>query len=174
MMIGYSNLVSVVDAVGGVNMCLKAPMHDSYSGVNLNAGCQNLNGVQALSYARDRHGFATSDLQRVQDQRALLKALLVKTTSPGTLVNPFHLIPAAFGSAGALTVDQGTHLYQLVQVAFALKSPKTGTVPIADAAYSTAAGSAVLWNHGQASQLFSDIQNDQPIQSGLLNGTQGA
>lgn len=174
MMVGYSNLVNVVNAIGGVTMCVKAPMHDSYSGVNLNAGCQNLNGIQALSYARDRHGFATSDLQRVQDQRALLKAMLDKMTSPATMLNPFHSIPGAFGAAEALTVDQGTQLYQLAQVAFALKNPKSGTVPIANDAYPTADGDAVLWNHGQAAQLFNDIQNDQPVQPGLLSGTQGA
>ena len=174
MMVGYANLVNVVNAIGGVTMCVKAPMHDSYSGVNLQAGCQNLNGVQALSYARDRHGFATSDLQRVQDQRALLKALLNKMTSPGTMINPFQSIPGAIGAAEALTVDQGTHLYQLGQVAFALKSPKTGTVPIANAALPTASGDAVLWDHTQASQLFNDIQNDQPIPASLLSGTQGA
>lgn len=172
MMIGYANLVNVVNAIGGVTMCLKAPMHDSYSGVNLNAGCQNLNGIQALSFARDRHSFGASDLQRVQDQRALLKAMLGKMTSPGTMLNPFHSIPGAIGAAQALTVDQGTHLYQLVQVAFALKGPKTGTVPIANAAYPTADGDAVLWDHGQASQLFNDIQNDQPIPASLLSGTQ--
>ena len=173
MEIGYSNLVSVVDAVGGVNICVKSPMHDSYSGINLNAGCQNLNGIQALSYARDRHSFATGDLQRVQDQRTVLKATLNKLTSPTTLLNPFHSIPAAFGSAGAITVDQGTHLYQLMQVALAMKNPKTGTVPIGSN-QDTAVGSVLVWDHGQASQLFNDIQNDQPIPSSLLSGTQGA
>ena len=173
MMVGYANLVNVVDAVGGVTMCVKAPMHDSYSGVNLNAGCQNLNGIQALSYARDRHGFANSDLQRVQDQRALLKALVSKMTSPSTMLNPFHSIPGAIGAAEALTVDQGTHLYQLAQVAFALKSPNTGTVPISGSE-DTAAGSALVWDHSQASQLFTDIQNDRPIPAGLLSGTKGA
>jgi LCP family protein required for cell wall assembly len=174
MEIGYSNLVNVVNAVGGVTMCVKQPMHDTNSGVNLNPGCQNLNGVEALSYARDRHDFGSSDLQRVQDQRALLKALLTKVTSPGTMLNPFASVPAAFGSAQALTVDQGTHLYQLMQVAFALKNPKTGTVPIANTSLPTAAGDAVVWDHGQASQLFNDIQNDQPVPANLLNGTQGA
>ena len=44
-------------------------------------------------------------------------------TSLGTLVNPFAAFPAAFGAAGSLTVDKGTSLYQLVQVAFALQQP---------------------------------------------------
>jgi LCP family protein required for cell wall assembly len=172
--IGYQNLVNVVNDVGGVNMCIKQPIHDSYSGTNLNAGCQTLNGTQALGYTRDRHSFATGDLQREQDQRAMLKALLSKMTSPTTLLNPFAMVPAAFGSSGSVTVDQGAQLYQLVEVAFALKGTKTGTVPVDTSALETSDGVAVQWNHDQASQLFNDIQNDQQIPANLLNGTNGA
>jgi LCP family protein required for cell wall assembly len=174
MEIGYQNLVNVVNDVGGVNMCIKQPIHDSYSGVNLNAGCQTLNGKQALDYTRDRHSFATGDLQREQNQRALMKALLNKITSPTTLFNPFAMVPAAFGSSGSVSVDQGTQLYQLVQVAFAMRGPKTGTVPVANTALPTADGEAVEWDHSKASQLFNDMQNDQPIPGDLLSGTQGS
>jgi len=89
MGIGFGGLVSVVNTVGGVRMCLPTAIHDSYSGVNLNAGCQSLNGTQALEFVRDRHSFATSDLQRIQDQRAFLAALLSKATSPSDYLNPF-------------------------------------------------------------------------------------
>ena len=52
----------------------------------------------------------------------LLKSLLSKMTSTGTLINPFAVIPAAGGAASSLTVDQGTSLSQLASVAFALKT----------------------------------------------------
>src|SRR5260221_14696765 len=118
MGIGVGGLVSVVNDVGGVRMCLRGPMVDPKAGLHLRAGCQNLNGGQALGYVRTRN-FAISDLQREQDQRLFLKALLSKMTSAGTFLNPFAAIPAATGSAGALTVDPGTSPHHLVQTPLA-------------------------------------------------------
>jgi LCP family protein required for cell wall assembly len=171
MGIGFGGLVNVVNAVGGVEMCLPHRIHDQASGLRLKKGCQTLNGGQALSFVRDRHTFANQDLQRVQDQRLFMAALLRKVTSPGTLVNPFAAVPAAFGAAGALEVDSGTHLYQLLQVAFALRNPESTTVPIGNANYLTPAGDAVKWDHARASRLFNDLNTDQPVPRGLLTGS---
>ena len=54
MGIGFGGLVNVVNAVGGVRMCLTAPMKDPKAGLNLKAGCQTLNGDQALGFVRTR------------------------------------------------------------------------------------------------------------------------
>ena len=173
MGIGFGGFVSVVNDLGGVRMCLPGPMVDPKAGLNLKAGCQNLDGGQALGYVRTRN-FAISDLQREQDQRLFLKALLSKMTSPGTFLNPFAAIPAATGSAGSLTVDQGTNLYDLVRAAFALRSPETTTVPISTASYQTSAGVAVLWDRAQALELFNALKNDTPVPRGLLTGSKAA
>jgi anionic cell wall polymer biosynthesis LytR-Cps2A-Psr (LCP) family protein len=172
MGIGFGGFVNVVNAVGGVQMCLPAPLKDKASGLNLKAGCQTLSGGVALSYVRDRHSFGISDLQRVQDQRLFVKALLSKLTSTGTILNPFASVPAAFGTAANLYVDSGTHLYQLIQVAFALRSPQTTTVPIANPNYVTSnAGDAVLLDAAAARQLFGDLGADRPVPKSLLTGS---
>jgi LCP family protein required for cell wall assembly len=171
MGIGFGGLVSVVNQVGGVYMCLPTALHDSDSGVNLKAGCQTLNGTQALAFVRDRHSFTDEDLQRVQDQRAFLKALLSKATSPGVYLNPFTALPFGSAAASAISVDQGTHLNDLVSAAMALRDPETGTVPIANANYDTNAGDSVLWNQTEALALFKALKNGQPVPSSLLSGT---
>jgi len=172
MGIGFGGLVNVVNSVGGVNMCVPHPVHDQASGLNLKAGCQTLDGAQALAYVRDRHTFADQDLQRVQDQRIFLRALLRKLTSPGTALNPFAAVPAAFGATGALQVDNGTHLYQLLQVALALRNPETTTVPIANANYPVyLVGDTVLWDNARANRLFHDLNHDQPVPKSLLTGS---
>ncbi len=171
MGIGFGGLVSVVNQVGGVTMCLPKALHDYDSGANIPAGCHNLDGAQALAFVRDRHSFADEDLQRIEDQRAFLKALLDKATSPGVYLNPFVALPFGSASADSLSVDQGTKLYQLIKVALALRDPQTGTVPIADANYETNAGDAVLWDRSEALQLFNDLKNNQPVPSSLLKGT---
>ncbi len=170
MGIGFGGLVGVVNDIGGVRVCLPGPMKDPKAGLNLKAGCQVLNGDQALGFVRTRN-FAQSDLQREQDQRILIKGILTKMTSPGTLANPFAVIPAANGAAGAITIDQGTGLSQLVSVAFALRNPVTTTVPIANANLSTAAGSAVQWNRTEALQFFHDLGHDQALPKDLVTGS---
>ena len=170
MGIGFGGLVSVVNDVGGVQMCLKAPMKDPKAGLNLKAGCQTLNGDQALGFVRTR-AFAEGDIQREQDQRILIKGILTKMTSPGTRANPFAIIPAANGAASAITIDQGTGLTQLISVAFALRNPVTTGVPIANIGLSTPAGSAVEWDHTAARQFFSDLGHDRPLPKNLVTGS---
>ncbi len=169
MSIGFGGLVTVVDDVGGVRMCLKAPMKDPKAGLNLKAGCQVLNGAQALGFVRTR-AFAEGDLQREQDQRVLLKGILSKMTSGGTLANPFAIVPAANGAASAISVDQGTGLTQLISVAFALRNPVTTTVPFGRFA-GTSVGSVVEWNTTAAKQFFSDLGHDQALPKNLVTGT---
>ena len=169
MGIGFGGLVNVVNDVGGVQMCLKAPMKDPKAGLNLKAGCQTLNGDQALGFVRTR-AFAEGDLQREQDQRILIKGILSKMTSAGTLANPFAIVPAANGAASAITVDQGTGLSSLVSVAFALRNPVTTTVPFGYFE-NTSAGSVVVWNHTAAKQLFSDLGQDHPLPKNLITGS---
>ena len=107
MGIGFGGLVNVVNSVGGVTMCFKHPLRDAASGLHLKKGCQTLSGGKALSFVRTRHNFASQDLQREQNQRVFLKALLSKLTSPGVMFNPFSVVPAALGSVGAADRGRG-------------------------------------------------------------------
>jgi LCP family protein required for cell wall assembly len=171
MGIGFGGLVAVVNKIGGVKICLKTAINDSYSGVHLSAGCHNLNGDQALAFVRDRHSFATEDLQRIQDQRAFLSALLKKATSPGVYLNPFTALPFGSTAASSMSVDNGTTLLDLAHAASALRDPQTGTVPIASSNYVTNAGDSVLWNTTKATELFNALKNDSAIPKSLLGGT---
>ena len=163
--------LDAMNKIGGVQICLKTAINDSYSGVHLSAGCHDLNGTQALAFVRDRHSFATEDLQRIQDQRAFLSALLNKATSPGVYLNPFTALPFGSTAASSMSVDKGTSLLDLVHAASALRDPQTGTVPIANSNYYTNAGDSVLWNKTQATELFNALKNNSAIPKGLLAGT---
>ena len=171
MGIGFGGLVNVVNSVGGVTMCFRHPLHDAASGLHLRKGCQTLDGGKALSFVRTRHQFASQDLQREQNQRVFIKALLSKLTSPGVILNPFAVIPATTGSVDSLSVDNGTHLKNLISVAFALRAPETTTVPIANSNYSTSAGDAVLWDSAKAGRLFRALNTDSPLSKRLITGS---
>jgi LCP family protein required for cell wall assembly len=171
MGIGFEGLASVVNNVGGVRICLPAALQDTNSGVNLKAGCQNLNGTEAVAFARDRDSFATSDLQREQDQRAFLSALLSKATSPGVYLNPFVSLPFASAAASSISVDKGTSLWDLLQAALALRNPETTTVPIANPSFETSAGDSVELDQSRALELFNALKAGKAVPAGLLTGT---
>jgi LCP family protein required for cell wall assembly len=173
--IGFGGFAKMVDAVGGVRICVDQAINDGNAGLNIQAGCQKLNGAEALGYVRSRK-FANGDLERVQHQRQFLSALLSKVASPGTLINPFKSIPLGYDAVDALTVDKGTHIWDLLSLGTALRDAGgtkgyTLTVPIAGFANEPGAGSVVLWNRTEALQLFAALKADQPLPAALVPKT---
>jgi len=165
MEIGFGGFAGIVDSVGGVRMCLPKAMNDSFAHINLPAGCQNLAGANALGYVRSRHTDATSDLARVKRQREFLSALTKKIASPGNLLLPWKLKSVGSSGAEGLAVENGMHSWTALNILWTLKKIGSGgnsvQVPIADANYSTPAGSAVLWDKAKARALFSALNEDR-------------
>jgi anionic cell wall polymer biosynthesis LytR-Cps2A-Psr (LCP) family protein len=169
--IGFGGFANVVDAVGGVQMCLPEPIKDPLAGIDLPAGCQELNGAQALGYVRTR-ATPRADLDRVIHQREFIGALTDKATSAGTLVNPFRLFPLLASAPDAITVDEGDHLHNLPSLAFAIGGASDGstvttTVPMGPS-LRTNAGSAITWDKAKAPKLFEALRTDQPVPADAL------
>ncbi len=171
MEIGFGGFVRVVDAIGGVRICLKAPLDDPSSGLHLSKGCHTLSGGHALGFVRSRHTFSTQDLQRIQNQRIFLKALLTKLTSTGVIFNPFSALPAASGVSGSLEVDNGTSLYQLLGVAFALRNPITTTAPISNSNYQVNGQDALLLSSAELKEIATDLNAGKPVPKSLITGS---
>lgn len=166
--IGLGGFASVVDDVGGVTMCLPQAVKDDYAGINLPAGCQNLNGANALGYVRSRHAFATSDYARTDHQRQFIGALASTIASPGTLLNPFDVIPMIFDLPKALTLDNGDHLQNLVGLGWDLRGISSGGVVTTAVPVSGSSGSDLIWSTSKADALFNDLNTDKPIPADLI------
>jgi LCP family protein required for cell wall assembly len=104
--VNFLGFVKVIDALGGVNICLPQAVDDPYTGLRLPAGTHHVNGITALAYARDRHSFATSDLARIQDQQRLMSSALSEAIHSGLLANPIRLSQFMRAALSALTVDR--------------------------------------------------------------------
>jgi len=164
--IGFGGFAELVDAVGGVEMCLPEPINDPLAGIDLPAGCQELDGPAALGYVRTRKG-PRADLDRVIRQREFIGALTDKASSAGTLVNPFRLFPLLANAPDAVTVDQGDHLHNLPSLAFAIGGASDGstvttTVPQGPS-QRTNVGSVITWDKTKAPQLWEALRTDQPV-----------
>jgi LCP family protein required for cell wall assembly len=167
--IGFGGFVNLVDALGGVTLCLDKPMVDQDSGSNFKAGCQTLNGAQSLAFVRERHQEASQDLARMANQQKFLSAVAHQAATPSTLLNPFKLYPALSAGLATLSVDKNMTPYDLAQMFFAMKDVQGGnghslTVPVGNANYYTPTdGDALLWDTSQSKTLFTELQNDQPV-----------
>lgn len=159
---GYADLV---DAVGGVTVCVKSAMQDEKAHLDVEAGCQTMDGATALGYARARYSDPRGDLGRVERQRQVLAAIASKTLSPAVVAVPWRAFPAAAAGGHALTVDNSTTPWGLVQFILAMRDVAGGnglslTVPISNPDLSTSVGSAVKWDTEQAKELFAALQAD--------------
>jgi LCP family protein required for cell wall assembly len=169
--IGFGGFENIVDAVGGVDICVSDPIDDPKAGLKIGAGCQTLNGTQALGYVRTR-ATPRADLDRVVHQRQFLGALTDKATSPGTLLNPFRLFPLIADAPDAITVDKGDHLHNLPGMASAISGASDGstiatTVPMGPS-QRTNVGSVITWDPAKKAKLFDALRTDKPVPPDVL------
>lgn len=83
--INLAGFYDLANALGGVQVCLREPVHDWYSGADFPAGVQTLDGAQALAFVRQRHGLANGDLDRTHRQQAFLASAMHKLQDAGVL-----------------------------------------------------------------------------------------
>ncbi|OXM68166.1 MULTISPECIES: LCP family protein [Amycolatopsis] len=89
--VNLASFYEVTRALGGVEVCLKAPVRERKSGVDLPAGRQTVEGVQALAFVRQRYDLPGGDLDRIARQQAFLSGLARKMLSRDVLANPGKL-----------------------------------------------------------------------------------
>ena len=103
MRVTFGGFVDVVDAVGGVELCLDQAISDRDAHIDLPAGCQVLEGTDALGYVRVRK--IDDDLQRIQRQQEFLQALAREVATPATMLNPLRVHRLGDEAGDAISVD---------------------------------------------------------------------
>lgn len=174
--IGFGGFAGLVDDLDGVRICSKTAVDDVDAHIDIKAGCQLMTGRTALGYVRARHFDPLGDLGRVQRQRQVLSAIVAKATSAQTLLHPGRLWSLASNGGTTLSVDDRMHSWDALTLARAVRDVSGGdgvttTVPIADANATTAAGSSVLWDNGQAATLFRALQAGHGVPAALVSGS---
>jgi len=116
----------LVDALGGVEMCVPYPMQDPLTGLDIPAGCQTFDGFTALAYVRTRHQPCDTvpDFARIARQQQFLRAVISKLLQPGELLRLPSLVPELLDN---LVVDEGLrNPAELVYLAGQLNGVNTG------------------------------------------------
>jgi LCP family protein required for cell wall assembly len=159
MQVGFKGIRDITNAVGGVNMCVPADVTDKNSGLNLLAGCQELDGKNALAYVRMRYADPRGDLGRVERQQQFLSSVMKKVATPAVLLNPVSMWKLVDAGTASVNVGDSDSIMDIGKLARAMRGLSNGngtliTVPVSDPDANTAAGSSVLWDDEAARELF--------------------
>ena len=120
--INLAGFYDLANAIGGVTVCLREPVDDSYSGAHFPAGVQTLDGAQALAFVRQRHGLANGDLDRTHRQQAFLASAAHQLESAGVF-DDLGKVGALLGVAQKdIVVDSGFDLLSFMHRASAVTS----------------------------------------------------
>ncbi|KQY24578.1 transcriptional regulator [Cellulomonas sp. Root485] len=138
--IGMAGVEQIVDAVGGVNLCYDAEVNDVDSGMVWTPGCHDVDGTQALAFARMRKSDPTGDVGRALRQRQLIGAVMSKVKPSQLVAHPGQQVALIDAGTRALTVSDGSGIIDMAQLALAFRAANgeggiTGTPPIASMDY---------------------------------------
>jgi LCP family protein required for cell wall assembly len=156
--IGFGGFVNSVDAVGGIEICPTKRMVDPRANLDIKKGCQHVNGITALGYARSRHTSGIGDIDRARHQREVVSGIGAEVKSPWTLINPFRYYRVNMAATSSLKVDEDSSVVDLARFGWAMtrvngQDGLTCSMPIRDL--------AVHWDTARALALLRLVKTDR-------------
>ena len=168
-MIDFKGVIEMSNAVGGVDVVIEEPMYDPYTGLDLVAGRNTLQGFDALAFLRARKGIGDgSDLNRISNQQLFLSSLFAKVKSDGVLNNPIYLYSLASAAARNMRLSESmSDLGTMFNLATALREVEPSQlaflrVPVRGARGEGEAGRLEPIT-SEANKLFEQIRNDVAV-----------
>ncbi len=168
IVVDFIGFKSVVDALGGVNVCLTTSVDDAKSHLKLSAGNHVLSGDQALAFARIRHGIGDgSDIGRIGRQQDFLSSIIRAATDKGLLLDPTKLYSVLSAITGSLTTDPQMGKFDFEQqLATSLSGIPTSKIEFVTVPWTGRSdGATVEWTP-KADAIWAAIKNDVPYGGG--------
>ncbi len=162
----FTGFVNVVNDLGGVNVCVRQPVNDAVSGLQLHRGYNHLYGVAALKFWRTREGVGNGDdPQRIIRDQFLMASLLQKIKHDGLLGDPARTLAVVKDVASSMTVDQGMTETDLLHIAESLRGLSAGSVQFITAPFmpDPANANVVDFAQPQAGSLFAALAHDRKL-----------
>ncbi|MEC3978391.1 LCP family protein [Amycolatopsis sp. H20-H5] len=135
-LLGFSDITK---AVGGVDVCLKDNVDDTYSGAKFTKGEHTISGVEALEFVRQRHGLPRGDLDRVVRQQVFMAGMAKKVLSAGTLSSPTKLNDLIEAIKKSVVLNQNWDIFGFAQQMKGLSGGQLEfrTIPTVNVEYKT-------------------------------------
>jgi LCP family protein required for cell wall assembly len=167
VVVDFEGFKGMVDAIGGVEVCIPEPIVDPAHGINIEAGTRKIKGAEALNYVRERYVVGNgSDIGRMKRQQAFIASMAHQVVTAGTLARPDHLVGFLNAATNSLTVDNG--LGSIVKLAklgsqfqgIGLDNIQFITIPnIPD----PADPNRLVWKQPEAKDVWDKIAHDEPL-----------
>jgi len=113
--VNLASFYEITKSIGGVEVCLKGPVKETKSGVDLPGGRQTIEGVQALAFVRQRYGLPNYDLDRIARQQAFLSGLARKVISTDVLTSPGKIADLVSAVKKSVVLSQGWDLTEFAE-----------------------------------------------------------
>ncbi|GAA4686092.1 hypothetical protein GCM10023198_00290 [Promicromonospora umidemergens] len=163
--VGFGGVEGVVDAVGGVRLCLDYDVHDVKSKLDWKAGCHMTDGKTAIAFSRMRYADPTGDIGRAERQQQVIAQVGKKIADPAVLLNPATQVGLADAGLAALVTDTNSGIIDIAMMGLAFRTANgddgvTGTPPIATIDYRTPSGaSAVQLDPDHVGEFWAKIRD---------------
>jgi len=141
--INLAGFYDLANALGGVQVCLRAPVRDQYSGADFPAGVQTLDGAQALAFVRQRHGLTNGDLDRTHRQQAFLASAMHQLRAAGVMDDLAKVGALLDVARKDIVVDSGFDLLSFTHRASAVTSGNVTFYTLPIKGYATEGGESV-------------------------------
>ncbi|WP_238697309.1 LCP family protein, partial [Streptomyces sp. E2N166] len=167
VVVDFQGFKELVDALYGVEVCLRKPVDDKDAKLKLPAGRVTLDGEQALGYVRARKSLGDgSDTDRMDRQQRFLGALVNKVQSNDVLLNPVKLYPVLDAATSSLTTDPDLAslrgLYDLVRGLRGIPTERVQFLTVPRESYAGDANRDQLVEP-DAEKLFTRLRTDEPV-----------
>lgn len=168
IVVDFAGLANMIDAIGGVDICVPSNVLDANTNLDLKAGMNRMDGVTATQYARVRHGVEGadgSDLMRTVRQQSVIRALLKESLVNGTLSNPSRLYSLGLSALDSLNISTGlASVPTLTGLAYSMRNLdvrniQTMTVPTMAWPQDP---NRVVWTD-EAGAVWDAIREDKPL-----------
>ena len=122
--INFWGLIDIVDALGGIDVYSDYSFTTAAGDVagygdreySYTEGWNHMNGIEALTFSRERYSFSDGDNQRGKNQMKVIQAIIEKATSPSVLAKYQDLLKAVSDNfITNISYDQISSLVQMMQ-----------------------------------------------------------
>ncbi|MEU4240731.1 LCP family protein [Actinoplanes sp. NPDC026619] len=165
-LVDFAGFKDIVDALGGVTIDVESTFTSTHS-LNANherhfeKGVQKMDGAAALDYARERYSFKDGDFARIRHQQQVIKAILDKASSSGTMSSPSRINSFLKATTDTVSVDKDLNMLSMATQLRHLgsgnlnfyTSPSAGTGMIGDQ-------SVVKPDKAKAKALYAAVRKD--------------
>ncbi|MFI0419005.1 LCP family protein [Spongiactinospora sp. 9N601] len=155
----FTGFAEIIDALGGIEVTIPAPIDDRQAKLTLSKGRQLLDGKAALGYARLRRFGDGSDLARIGRQQQVMRAMLkkVRATTPAELLGLLDTLKQS------VTTDSGLDTRTLAAIAGTLAGTDPGSIRFVTVPTMPHPGdpNRLAWREKAAEQLFAAIREHQ-------------